>query len=131
MMVFPIQSRMDEDACYNYLVDVLHPQGLQCPQGHLLPVGQAAHDKHRAPPSPAPALGGDERIHVCTRQLSGRLQMKTVTFTVVILANRQLHLVVPEEIPPGPAEVIVTSPEATEMPSLTAGDLLRTGRLRC
>jgi transposase-like protein len=49
MIAFPIQSLMDEHACYDYLLDVLHPQGLQCPQDHLLPAGQAPHDTHRAP----------------------------------------------------------------------------------
>jgi transposase-like protein len=49
MMIFPIQSLMDEQACYDYLLQVLHPQGLCCPQGHPLRVGQEAHDRHRAP----------------------------------------------------------------------------------
>lgn len=49
MIVFPIQSLMDEQACYHYLLEVLHPQGLCCPQGHLLPADQAPHDTHRAP----------------------------------------------------------------------------------
>ncbi len=49
MIVFPIQSLMDEPACYEYLLSILHPQGLHCPQGHSLPAGQGAHDRHRAP----------------------------------------------------------------------------------
>ncbi|HEY4682956.1 MAG TPA: hypothetical protein VIH17_06870 [Candidatus Acidoferrales bacterium] len=49
MIAFPIQSLMDEQACYDYLLSVLHPQGLHCPEGHPLPVGQGAHDRHRAP----------------------------------------------------------------------------------
>lgn len=49
MIVFPIQSLMDEQACYEYLLSVLHPQGLHCPQGHPLPAGQGAHDRHRTP----------------------------------------------------------------------------------
>ncbi len=49
MMAFPIQGLMDEQACYDYLLGVLHPQGLHCPQGHPLPTGQAPHDRHRAP----------------------------------------------------------------------------------
>lgn len=49
MITFSIQSLMDEQACYDYLVKVLHPQGLQCPQGHPLAAGQGAHDCHRAP----------------------------------------------------------------------------------
>lgn len=51
--------------------------------------------------------------------------MKTVTFKVVIPADRQLHIVVPEEIPPGEAEVVVTTMEATPVKGKTAGDLLR------
>jgi transposase-like protein len=49
MIAFPIRSLMDEQACYNYLLEVLHPEGLHCPQGHALPTDQAPHDKHRAP----------------------------------------------------------------------------------
>lgn len=49
MMAFPLQALMDEQACYNYLLEVLHPEGLHCPQGHALPAEQAPHDRHRAP----------------------------------------------------------------------------------
>ena len=49
MIAFPIQSLMDEQACYDYLLSVLHPQGLHCPEGHALPAEQGAHDRHRAP----------------------------------------------------------------------------------
>jgi transposase-like protein len=49
MIAFPIQSLMDEQACYDYLLSVLHPDGLRCPQGHRLPVDQGSHDRHRAP----------------------------------------------------------------------------------
>lgn len=31
-MDFPIQHMMDEDACYHYLLDLFHPQGLHCPR---------------------------------------------------------------------------------------------------
>jgi len=49
MIAFPIQTLMDEQACYDYLLDVLYPQGLHCPRGHPLPASQAPHDSHRAP----------------------------------------------------------------------------------
>jgi hypothetical protein len=49
MIVFPIHSLMDEQACYEYLLSVLYPQGLHCPQGHPLSAGQGAHDRHRTP----------------------------------------------------------------------------------
>ena len=49
MIVFPIQSLMDEQACYDYLLSVLHPHGLHCPQRHPLPADQGAHDRQRAP----------------------------------------------------------------------------------
>ena len=49
MMAFPLQGLMDEQACYRYLLAVLHPQGLHCPQGHALPAEQAPHDRQRAP----------------------------------------------------------------------------------
>jgi hypothetical protein len=40
---------LDEQACYDFLLQVLHPDGLVCPHGHPLPPNQAPHDRHRAP----------------------------------------------------------------------------------
>jgi hypothetical protein len=34
---------------YNYLLHLLHPDGLKCPQGHPLPADQHPHDRHRTP----------------------------------------------------------------------------------
>src|SRR4051812_46861217 len=33
-MDFPIQSFMDEDACFRFLLGLFHPQGLHCPRCH-------------------------------------------------------------------------------------------------
>src|SRR3954466_9406539 len=33
-MDFPIQSFMDEDACFRFLLDLFHPEGLHCPRCH-------------------------------------------------------------------------------------------------
>jgi transposase-like protein len=49
MLIFPIDELMDEQACYAFLLKVLHPKGLQCPKRHALPKDQAPHDRHRAP----------------------------------------------------------------------------------
>jgi transposase-like protein len=49
MMQFPLNTLLDEQACYDFLLQVLHPTGLACPLGHLLPPEQAPHDRHRAP----------------------------------------------------------------------------------
>jgi transposase len=49
MMQFPISDLMDEQACHDFLMRVLHPNGLMCPCGHKLPPTQAPHDRHRAP----------------------------------------------------------------------------------
>jgi len=52
--------------------------------------------------------------------------MKTITCKVVIPANRQLRITVPEDVPPGPAEVVVVIvPDAMPKKGMTAGDLLR------
>jgi hypothetical protein len=52
--------------------------------------------------------------------------VKTITCKVVIPSDRQLHLAVPEDIPPGPAEVVlVIAPDIQPKKGLTAGDLLR------
>ena len=49
MLQFPLDDLLDEQACYDFLLHVLHPEGLCCPHGHRLPAEQAAHDRHRAP----------------------------------------------------------------------------------
>ena len=49
MMAFPITELLDEEACYEFLVSVLHPKGLQCPAGHRVEAGQAPHMNDRAP----------------------------------------------------------------------------------
>ena len=52
--------------------------------------------------------------------------MRTITSKVVIPTDRQLHISIPEDIPPGPAEIVlVIVPEATSRRGLTAGELLR------
>lgn len=49
MMQFPLDILLDEQACYDFLLQVLHPNGVACPHGHPLPLDQAPHDRHRAP----------------------------------------------------------------------------------
>ena len=49
MMRFPLAGLLDEQACYRYWLDILHPQGLCCPRGHRLPATQAPHRRARAP----------------------------------------------------------------------------------
>jgi transposase-like protein len=34
---------------YEWLLKILHPQGLHCPRGHAIPARQAPHDRQRAP----------------------------------------------------------------------------------
>ena len=49
MLQFPLDELLDEQACYAFLLRVLHPDGLPGPQGHALPLDQAPHARHRAP----------------------------------------------------------------------------------
>jgi len=49
MLQFPIQELMDERRCYEYLLKVLPPEGLACPQGHPLPAEPQPHDRPREP----------------------------------------------------------------------------------
>ena len=49
MMALPITELMDEQAGYEFLLSVLHPQGLWCPAGHRGARGQAPHMSDRAP----------------------------------------------------------------------------------
>jgi len=49
MMASPITELLDEQVCYEFLVSVLHPKGLQCPAGHRVAAGQAPPMSDRAP----------------------------------------------------------------------------------
>lgn len=49
MIRFPLTDLLSEQECYDYLLRVLHPEGLKCPAGHPLPASQAPHDRHRDP----------------------------------------------------------------------------------
>jgi transposase-like protein len=49
MMEFPITELLDEQACYDFLLNVLHPKGVHCPAGHKVARGQAPHMSDRAP----------------------------------------------------------------------------------
>jgi hypothetical protein len=49
MVVWSINNLLDEQACYDALLSVLHPEGLKCPNGHALPPDQAPHESRRAP----------------------------------------------------------------------------------
>lgn len=46
---FPIGELLDEDRCYEWLVEHLHPEGLRCPKGHERPDDEAPHTRDRAP----------------------------------------------------------------------------------
>ena len=47
-MDFPITDLMDEDACYQFLVQILHPDGLACPRCQTRD-GLKVHKRLRAP----------------------------------------------------------------------------------
>ena len=49
MITFPISDFLDEQACHDFLLKHLHPEGLRCPKGHMLPADRAPHDRHRPP----------------------------------------------------------------------------------
>ena len=49
MMRFPITELLNEEECYRRLQEILHPEGMCCPQGHCLSPSQAPHMKDRAP----------------------------------------------------------------------------------
>ena len=40
MIQFPINNLLDEEKCYDYLKNLLHPDGFGCPDGHDLPSEQ-------------------------------------------------------------------------------------------
>jgi transposase len=47
-MDFPIQDLMNEDACYQFLLDLYHPAGLRCPRCHAAE-GLYTHRRFREP----------------------------------------------------------------------------------
>jgi len=46
---FPILDLLDEERCYEWLLEHLHPEGLHCPAGHARPAHEAPHTRDRAP----------------------------------------------------------------------------------
>jgi transposase-like protein len=49
MIRFPVSDLLDANACYDYLLRALYPEGLRCKHGHPLPPDQAPHDGRRTP----------------------------------------------------------------------------------
>jgi transposase-like protein len=49
MMQFPIKELLNEQECYNYLLRILHPDGLACPCGHAVEDRQSPHTRDRSP----------------------------------------------------------------------------------
>ena len=49
MRAFPLTELMDAQACYEFLVGVVHPKRLRCPAGHKVVAGQAPPMSDRAP----------------------------------------------------------------------------------
>ncbi len=49
MLRFPLTELLNEQECYDFLLNLLHPEGLCCPNGHQLPPNQAPHARRRAP----------------------------------------------------------------------------------
>jgi transposase len=47
-MDFPIDDLMDEDKCYQFLLDLFHPRGLHCPRCHAHE-GLQIHNSYREP----------------------------------------------------------------------------------
>jgi transposase-like protein len=43
MLVFPIETFLDNSKCHDYLKSALHPKGFSCRCGHELPKGQKPH----------------------------------------------------------------------------------------
>lgn len=49
MMIFSTVSLMDEEKCYEFLVDILHPNGLHCPSCRRPVAESGIHRRDRAP----------------------------------------------------------------------------------
>jgi transposase-like protein len=49
MMIFPIKDLLSEQECYQFLLRVLHPNGLSCPCGRTIEDSQRPHTSDRAP----------------------------------------------------------------------------------
>ena len=49
MIIFSLTELMDEQKCYDLLVKILHPDGLECPICHCLVQDSKIHRKDRAP----------------------------------------------------------------------------------
>lgn len=48
-MRFPLTELLDEQESYNFLLRILHPDGLKCKHGHALPPDQKPHNRNCEP----------------------------------------------------------------------------------
>jgi transposase-like protein len=100
MLQFPLDELLDEQVCHDFLLRVLHPEGLHCPHVHRLPVGQAPHDRHRAPIL-------DERCRTCGAVFN--------LFTDTIWAKRRYRCSTSVQILRGIAHGVPTKQLAEEL----------------
>lgn len=105
MMRYPLTNLLNDDDCYNYLKNILHPDGMKCPHGHPLPPEQSPHDRSRAPivdyREHSLKVGIKQSLLLMLRMLSflayrtALLYSKNVTEALPLLshdANKQKHL---------------------------------------
>jgi len=70
MLRFPLDGLLDELACYEFLLRILHPDGLHCPRGHPLSASQAPTDDGDRS-FPTIAVGSAVRSSTCSPLRSG------------------------------------------------------------
>jgi hypothetical protein len=70
MLRFPRYRLLDEQSCYDFLLHILHPDGLHCLRGHPLPANQAPTDGDDQS-FPIIAVGSAVRSSTCSVTQSG------------------------------------------------------------
>src|SRR4051812_40803150 len=72
MLPFPLNTLLAEQACYDVLLQGVHPRGVACPVGHLLPPAHAPPERQRAPSLDARCRTGGAVVNLCTNALCSK-----------------------------------------------------------
>ena len=83
-MRFPITDLIDEKKCYDFMLTILHPDGLKCPGGHPLPQNQAPHNTNRSPVVNYKCRTCGRVYNLFTNTIWSRTRYNCVTIVLII-----------------------------------------------
>ena len=85
-IAMPLRGLMDYNKCYEYLLNLLHAQGLHCPCGHLLPSEQKPHKyrKNGLPCYKCTDIGCKKVFNIFTNTIFQGIHYNCVTIVLML-----------------------------------------------